>query len=98
MRKSDRNQIRTITNFRSRDRFFRQNDQWYFQTREGARGPFENRVIAERELGRFIETLGFVEQNEKHLPSGRDWKNVTVVDMDAHLMRRRIQTTAKVMG
>ena len=98
MRKSDRIQIRTITNFRARDRFFRQNDQWYFQTREGARGPFENRVIAERELGRFIETLGFVEQNEKHLPSGRDWKNVTVVDMDAHLMRRKIQTTAEVMG
>ena len=81
MRKSDRNQIRTITHFRSRDRFFRQNDQWCFQTREGARGPFENRVIAERELGRFIDTMGFVEQNEKHLPSGLDWKNVIVVDM-----------------
>ena len=96
MRNSDKN--KTVRYHRSPDRFFRQNDQWFFQTREGARGPFTYREIAERELGRFIETLGFVEQNEKHLPSGRDWKNVTVVNMDAHLMRRRIQTTAKVMG
>ncbi len=87
MRKSDRNKKKTVKHFRSRERFFRHNDQWCFQTREGARGPFENRVIAERELGRFIDTMGFVEQNEKHLPSGLDWKNVIVVDMDAHLMR-----------
>ncbi len=80
MRKSDRNKKKAVRHFRSRDRFFRQNDQWCFQTREGARGPFENRVIAELELGRFIDTMEFAEENEKHLPSGLDWKNVTVVD------------------
>ena len=52
MRNSDKN--KTIRYSRSPDRFFRQNDQWYFQTREGARGPFTYREIAERELGRFI--------------------------------------------
>jgi len=52
MRKSDKK--KTVRYVRSRDRFFRQNDQWFFQTREGARGPFTYREIAEQELGRFI--------------------------------------------
>jgi len=52
MRKSDKN--KTARYVRSRDRFFRQSDQWFFQTREGARGPFAHREIAEQELSRFI--------------------------------------------
>ena len=83
MRKSDRNQKNVVAHHRHRDRFFQQNEQWFFQTREGARGPFETRQAAERELGRFTDTMEFVEENENHLPSGLDWKNVTVVDMDA---------------
>ncbi len=82
MRKSDKNK-KTTGHYRSRERFLRQEDQWFYQTREGARGPFETRQAAERELGRFTDTMEFVEENENHLPSGLDWKNVTVVDMDA---------------
>ncbi len=80
MRKSDK---KAIEHNRSPERFFQQEDQWFFQTREGARGPFETRQVAERELARFIDTMGFVEENEKHLPSDTDWKNVIIVDMDA---------------
>ena len=82
MRKSDKNK-KTTGHYRSPERFFQQEDQWFFQTREGARGPFKTRQIAERELARFTDTMEFVEENEKHLPSGTDWKNVTVMDMDA---------------
>ena len=67
----------------SSDCFFRQDDQWFFQTREGARGPFKTREDAERELRRFIDTIEFVEKNEQHFPAGIDLKNVTIVDLDA---------------
>ena len=84
MRKSDRNKKNVVAHYRHRDRFYQQNEQWFFQTRDdGARGPFKTRQAAERELGRFTDTMEFVEENEKHLPSGLDWKNVTFVDMDA---------------
>ena len=43
MRKSDRNQKNVVAHHRHRDRFFQQNEQWFFQTREGTRGPFETR-------------------------------------------------------
>jgi len=91
MRKSDRNKKNGVAHYRHRDRCYQQNEQWFFQTREGVRGPFETRQAAERELERFTDTMEFVEENEKHLPSGLDWKNVTVVDMDAlpHEIRRR---------
>ena len=91
MRKSDKNQ-KAIRHYRSSERFFRQDDQWFFQTREGARGPFKTREAAEQELGRFVDTMEFLEENEKHLPSDTDWKNVTVADTDAlpgDIRRRR---------
>ena len=83
MRKSDKNKKTTVRHYRSRERFVRKEDQWFYQTREGVRGPFKTREVAERELGRFTDTMKFVEENEKHLPSGTDWKNVIIVDMDA---------------
>ncbi len=82
MRKSDTDQ-KAIKHYRTRERFFRQDDQWFFQTREGARGPFKTREAAERELGRFVDTVEFFEENEKHLPSGTDWKNVDIADTNA---------------
>jgi len=51
-----------------------------FQTREGARGPFETRQAAERELN-LIDTMEFVEENEKHLPSSTDWKFIWIIQV-----------------
>ena len=80
MRKSDKKAIRQ---YRSSERFFRQDDQWFFQTREGARGPFKAREIAEQALDSFVDTMKFVEENEQHLPSDTDWNKVTIADANA---------------
>lgn len=47
--------------FRSSDRFFRQNGQWYFQTRGGDRGPFGTREEAELDLKRYVDTMEFID-------------------------------------
>ncbi len=96
MRKSDKNKKTTVRHYRSRERFLRKEDQWFYHTREGARGPFENREIAERELRHFADTMEFIEENEQHLPSGLDWKNVTIVDFETlpnEIGRRRRVTS-----
>ncbi len=45
------------TFFRSGDRVFALNGQWYFQTREHDHGPFANRTTAELELGRYVAEM-----------------------------------------
>lgn len=41
--------------FRSNDRFFQINGQWYFSAREGDIGPFRNRDQARREVQAYIK-------------------------------------------
>ena len=41
--------------FRSSERLFRVNSDWYFSTREGDQGPFESEREAAYELRLFIE-------------------------------------------
>lgn len=45
------------TYFRSSDRVFCLNGQWYFQTREQDHGPFTTRVLAEHDLARYISEM-----------------------------------------
>ena len=45
------------TFFRSGDRVFSLNGQWYFQTREHDHGPFANRTTAELELERYVSEM-----------------------------------------
>ncbi len=67
---------------RSRARFRQQSGQWYFQTREGERGPFDSREAADLELQRYIDTMEFIEKNEPSLPSDVDWGDLTFVDVE----------------
>jgi len=80
MRKSDLN--KTGLRRRSRGRFRHQSGLWYFQTREGERGPFESREGADLELQHYIDTMEFIEKNEPSLPSDVDWGDVTFVDVE----------------
>lgn len=41
--------------FRSSERLFRVNSDWYFAAREGDQGPFDTETVAARELARYIE-------------------------------------------
>lgn len=45
------------TYFRSGDRIFSLNGQWYFQTREHDHGPFQSRAVADRELARYVSEM-----------------------------------------
>ena len=58
--------------FRSHERLFRYQGQWYFQTREGDRGPFNTREEAKLELERFADTMEYVDEKQRLLPSEVD--------------------------
>ena len=63
--------------FRSDDRFFCQDEQWYFETREGNdQGPFESRCEAEFQLERYIAAMKIL--NESSRSKDIDWEDVTV--------------------
>lgn len=67
---------------RSADRLAHVGGDWYFQTREGARGPFETREAAKFELMSYIDTMKFIAANESEIPSGVDWQDVTLVNIE----------------
>jgi hypothetical protein len=52
MRKDDPREF--SRSFRTPDRFFKVNGQWYFTAREGEIGPFRSRGQAEREAAAYI--------------------------------------------
>lgn len=52
MRSTDADQPRHF--FRSQERLFCFNGQWYFATREGDCGPFPSKEIARSEVARYI--------------------------------------------
>ena len=79
MRKTDTERKQ---HFRVADRFTQEGGQWFFDTREGQRGPFATRKAAELELQRFIDTMEFLEDRKDSLPSDVNWSDVTVVDID----------------
>ncbi len=63
--------------FRSSDRFFCQDGQWYFETREGNdQGPFESRREAEFQLERYITSMKILDESSRS--TGIDWGDVTV--------------------
>ena len=66
---------------RSTERLFRRQGQWYFQTREGDRGPFNSREAAKVELERFADTMQYMEEHKPSLPSEVDLDDVTIVDI-----------------
>ncbi|HEX7034372.1 MAG TPA: DUF6316 family protein [Pseudomonadales bacterium] len=53
MRKDDPSHLKKRF-FRSNDRFFQINGQWYFSAREGDIGPFRSREQAKREAQAYI--------------------------------------------
>ena len=69
-----RDDIQEKPYFRSSQRLFRVNGDWYFSAREGDQGPYPNEMTAALELERFIEEQLAL---QKFLKSG-----VKVVVMD----------------
>ena len=62
MRKSD---AKEKTHFRAKDRVFQINDDWWFATRDGDRGPFASKKVAAEELANYVrEVRGDIDLNE----------------------------------
>ena len=81
MRKDDTTQS---TQFRSADRVFCMNGQWFFQTREQDHGPFTSRGAATKELERYVSEMDFfsdVKDPNELLPESTppDWQ---LTDLD----------------
>jgi hypothetical protein len=54
MRNTDSNDT-TKSYFRTQDRLFSTNGQWFFTTREGEIGPFKTRETAVKEVRRYVQ-------------------------------------------
>lgn len=90
------------TYFRSSDRVFRMNGEWYFTAREGEHGPFLSEAAADAELARFVadkrELEGFQEEREE---DAERWKAQEAAgEMDCHSWEARpnAPTRQKVSG
>lgn len=60
------------TYFRSRDRVFCMNGEWFFQTRENDHGPYRSRDEAEIELARYAKEMNYLDSMAKppgHAPA-----------------------------
>ena len=80
MRKTDTTTARFA---RSSDRIHAIDGAWYVRTREGERGPFRNRRLAENELRLYIDTMKYLDDFGGRVPAKIDRRDVIVVDMDA---------------
>ena len=66
MRKKDSSRS---TYFRSGDRVFCLNGDWFYQTREDDHGPFTSREAAELDMKRYIEEMSFFDGITPGVPS-----------------------------
>ena len=55
MRDSDEQS--NVRHFRTGHRYFCENGQWWFSTREGEEGPFATRAAAEAALDRYVQSI-----------------------------------------
>lgn len=51
--------------FRTQDRVFAQNGQWFFASREGEVGPFATRETAMKEVSRYVQERRDLERFQK---------------------------------
>lgn len=80
MRKDDE---KRKTYFRTEDRLFQINDQWWFATREGDMGPYASRQAAQDELTAYmLEKRGSIELTDRGI-EGREPGEADV--WDGHL-------------
>jgi hypothetical protein len=74
MRRTDRENT-SRNYFRTGDRVFSLNGQWFFATREGEVGPFRSREAAVKEASRYVrereDLARFQRDRERQLADGR---------------------------
>ncbi|MEM8767462.1 MAG: DUF6316 family protein [Pseudomonadota bacterium] len=66
----------------SEERIHLREGRWYFDTREGPRGPFWSKPAAELELSNYVETMSFLDERREELPKNLDFEDVTLVSIN----------------
>jgi hypothetical protein len=56
--------------------------QWFYQTREGKRGPFDTRGDALTDLDRYKDTMSYVADHRELFPEDVDLDDVTLIELD----------------
>jgi hypothetical protein len=64
----------------SEDRIFRKDGVWFFDTREGPKGPYLSRSDAEKVLSNYAETMEYLDDHR--VPSRFDRTDVTIIRFD----------------
>lgn len=78
MRKSDSEE----QSFERRDgRVVHEEWQWYYQTREGRRGPFDTRKSAVTDLESYVDTMIFIEAHPDSVPEDLDIEDITLIEL-----------------
>lgn len=54
-----------VSHFRTAHRFFCQDGQWWFSTREGEEGPFNSREHAENARDRYVDSIQMMEKIQR---------------------------------
>ena len=54
-----------VRHFRMAHRYFCENGQWWFSTREGEEGPFPSREAAEAGMQRYVDSITAMKEYKK---------------------------------
>jgi hypothetical protein len=64
----------------SDNRLIRRDGVWFFESREGRKGPYLSRLDAQEMLSSYVETMEYLE--ERRVPSQFDPTDVTIIRFD----------------
>ncbi len=64
--------------YRSKQRMFCVNGEWFYQTREGNRGPFASRVDAERDAGQYQHEMSDITTAKPPNPAERPFGHAVI--------------------
>jgi hypothetical protein len=68
---------------RLKHRISSEGGQWFYQTREGVRGPFKTKRLAETDLRLYVGTMEFVDTSSDCIPKDVDSASIEFVDIPA---------------
>ncbi len=54
-----------VRHFRMAHRYFCENGQWWFSTREGEEGPYPSREAAETAMQRYVDSINAMKEYKK---------------------------------
>ena len=66
-------------------RMFQHSQLWYLLTREGTRGPFEDRNAASEELAKYVSMMAYLEIERRELLDGVDADDIEILELEAPL-------------